>query len=123
MSHLGHTLVGALSCELILSILALREQIIPACANSTREELEFPQLNLNTTSRAGKIVATLNTSLGFGGANTCIILARAPRATPHSQKPAQREVFITGVGLLFPGILGLEALAEYISSSHVPTWS
>lgn len=81
-SHLGHTLGGAGAVELILSALCMRDQIVPACANVRRDDLEFPGLNVATeTARAGAIRATLNTSLGFGGANTCMILGPAPTHT------------------------------------------
>ncbi|MEO6436274.1 MAG: beta-ketoacyl synthase N-terminal-like domain-containing protein, partial [Tepidisphaeraceae bacterium] len=70
-SHLGHTLGGAGAVELILSAMALRDQVVPPCANSRGEDIEFPGLNLSTgTEKPARIRATLNTSLGFGGANT-----------------------------------------------------
>src|SRR5207302_458076 len=47
-SHLGHTLGGAGACELILSMMALREQVVPPCPNSAREDLEFSEIQLNT---------------------------------------------------------------------------
>jgi 3-oxoacyl-[acyl-carrier-protein] synthase II len=74
-SHLGHTLGGAGAVELILSAMALREQVVPACANVTPDAVEFAGMNLATERpRQAKIRATLNVSLGFGGANTCVIL-------------------------------------------------
>lgn len=80
-SHLGHTLGGAGAVELILSALALRDQLVPGCANVDAREMEFPGLNVSLgAARAGKIRATLNCSLGFGGANTCVILT--PAETP-----------------------------------------
>jgi len=74
-SHLGHTLGGAGAVELILSAMSLREQIIPTCVNVTAADVEFPNLRLATGSpQPATIRATLNTSLGFGGANTCTVL-------------------------------------------------
>jgi 3-oxoacyl-[acyl-carrier-protein] synthase II len=74
-SHLGHTLGGAGAVELILSAMALGEQVVPPCANVRREDVEFADLNLSTSApRPMPLRATLNTSLGFGGANTCIVL-------------------------------------------------
>ncbi|HEY1629020.1 MAG TPA: beta-ketoacyl-[acyl-carrier-protein] synthase family protein, partial [Tepidisphaeraceae bacterium] len=111
-SHLGHTLGGAGAVELILSALALRDQIIPSCANVTAEEVEFPNLRLaiGEPCRA-TLRTTLNTSLGFGGANTCIILG-PPAAPPRIsyQTQSTREVFITGMGVILPGIVGNDAL-------------
>ena len=74
-SHLGHTLGGAGAVELILAAKAMSEQVVPACANISSDEVEFEGLNVAMGSpREARIRATLNTSLGFGGANTCVIL-------------------------------------------------
>ncbi|MBC7784568.1 MAG: hypothetical protein H7144_12085 [Burkholderiales bacterium] len=105
-SHLGHTLGGAGACELILSSLALRDQVIPACANVTREGIEYPDLNVtHGSAQSGVISHTLNTSLGFGGANTSVVLCKAGdnNAQPATGMPAH-DVVITGIGVLLPGI-------------------
>ncbi|HZK82243.1 MAG TPA: beta-ketoacyl-[acyl-carrier-protein] synthase family protein, partial [Humisphaera sp.] len=89
-SHLGHTLGAAGAVELILSALSIRDQIVPACANVRAEDLEFPGLNVAVGSaRPAPIRNTLNTSLGFGGANTCMVLGPAPAPV---QKEVQAEV-------------------------------
>jgi 3-oxoacyl-[acyl-carrier-protein] synthase II len=119
-SHLGHTLGGAGVVELILSAMALRDQIIPACVNVSADQIGFPGLNLATEKRRpGKIAATLNTSLGFGGANTCMILGPAPIKQSGILNPprptALNEVFITAIGVVFPGIIGNDAFARRLS--------
>src|SRR5437764_12659368 len=64
-SHLGHTLGGAGAVELILSAMALRNGIIPPCANVKQEDVEFPNLHVATGEpRKADVRATLNTSLG-----------------------------------------------------------
>jgi 3-oxoacyl-(acyl-carrier-protein) synthase len=89
-SHLGHTLGGAGAVELILAMTALREQTVPPCANITPDEVEFPNLRLNTgTAKPTPIRATLNTSLGFGGANTCVILGLPPDRHPEEALPTK----------------------------------
>ncbi|HMB95113.1 MAG TPA: beta-ketoacyl-[acyl-carrier-protein] synthase family protein, partial [Tepidisphaeraceae bacterium] len=119
-SHLGHTLGGAGAVELTLSALALRDQIIPGCANVTAEEIEFPNLRLAIGSpRKSTLRTTLNTSLGFGGANTCVILGSAastPRATRKTE--STREVFITGIGVILPGIVGNEAFLSRLKNGE-----
>ncbi len=122
-SHLGHTLGGAGACELILSAMALRDQVIPACANAVADQSDFQGLNLSTNSKPGQLRATLNTSLGFGGANTCIILTPAntkPQFSTASHRPTEStcEVFITGIGVLVPGISSLSAFAERLANSN-----
>jgi len=120
-SHLGHTLGGAGAVELILSAMALRDQIVPACVNVTPADVDFPGLQLSAgASRPAKIVSTLNTSLGFGGANTSVVMARAEANNPATAAPRKQDVFISGVGVVFPGIIGNAALLARINSNHDP---
>ncbi len=140
-SHLGHTLGAAGAAELILAATALAEQTVPACLNATEPDPAFSRLTLPTTHDFGelsrgassrKLRVTLNTSLGFGGANTSVVLGRAREgeapAEPSSDLrkarlgaslalPAQlgsrekREVLITGIGVVLPNIIGRDTLA------------
>ena len=121
-SHLGHTLGGAGAVELILSAMALRDQMAPACANVAAEDLEFPQLNVGVGSAKPKTLrASLNTSLGFGGANTCLVLAPAALSRERSERPAltsfaAQEVFVTGLGVMAPGIIGVDQLLARLAN-------
>lgn len=127
-SHLGHTLGGAGAIELVLSAMALRDQIIPACSENVREgETDFANLNLATgRPRRGRIRATLNTSLGFGGANTCVILGpaqamEAPMVMRGNDE--RREVWISGIGIVLAGAVGSEAFVRRLTdSAWRPTW-
>lgn len=115
-THLGHTLGGAGAVELILSLMALRRQTLPACATSNRGVPEFSPLRLLADKpQTATFDHVLNTSLGFGGANTCMILSRerAPRETPAPtgaallpQPDSPNDVLITGIGVLLPGLTG-----------------
>lgn len=101
-SHLGHTLGGAGAIELILSLQALHHQQAPGCCNVSAEDVEYPALNVQTgPARPASIHATLNTSLGFGGANTSAVLTRSARPVP---RPAVRDVVVTGVGIVGDGL-------------------
>lgn len=125
-SHLGHTLGGAGTVELILSAMALRHQIVPACVNVTAEEVEFGGLRLATGQpRPEKIRRSLNISLGFGGANTCMILgpAESPPAAATPPPPPPREVLITGIGVILPGIIGNDALLARLTATAPPAWN
>ncbi len=131
-SHLGHTLGGAGAVELILAAMAMRDQIVPPCANSKIEDVEFAGLNLSTGSaKPARIRATLNTSLGFGGANTAAILAPPPASssiststsTSRSTTSRDRDVLITGIGIVMPGAVGIEPFAKYMAESRKPCWS
>ncbi len=121
-SHLGHTLGGAGAVELILAAMAMREQTVPPCASVTADEVEFADMQLATgTARPADIRATLSTSLGFGGANTCAILrpADAGHAAPAPFEPG--EVLITGLSVLAPGVTGNNAFAQCVESGHILT--
>ena len=129
-SHLGHTLGGAGAVELILSAMALRDQVVPPCANVKPDEVEFPDLRLNTGQpQPATLRTTLNTSLGFGGANTCVILGHSTNPLTPTLSPGvpgergnMQDVFITGIGVVAPGIIGNEALLTHLTSAIPPAW-
>ena len=119
-SHLGHTLGGAGAVELILSAMTLREQLVPTCANVHVDDIEFPWLRLSTTrATSAALKFTVNTSLGFGGANTCAVLG-APTQRWEPVRPraagtrAAEEVFVTGIGVVLPGAIGTEAFVRLL---------
>jgi 3-oxoacyl-[acyl-carrier-protein] synthase II len=140
-SHLGHTLGGAGAVELILSALCLRDQVVPPCPNVRPDEIEFPDLRVSTTLRSAPLRATLNTSLGFGGANTCMILGPV-RSPAREGQPAgiarssesdafaicqerdrsvvsvngDSDVLITGIGVVLPGAVGNDTFVRLITS-------
>ncbi len=134
-SHLGHTLGGAGAVELVLSAMALRDQIIPPTVHVRPEEVEFTDLQLVTGKpKPAALRTTLNTSLGFGGANTCIVLGgmgvppmhSQPEKPHHSQSPVlspqSSPVYITGIGVIAPGIIGNEALLARLADPSEPAW-
>ena len=112
-SQLGHTLGAAGAVELILSATAMRDAVLPPTANTTADELEFPGLRLTVDAPRPHVMrTTLTTSLGFGGANTAVVLGSPTRSTPTVRTPRPAEpVFITGVGVILPGLVGAAALA------------
>jgi 3-oxoacyl-[acyl-carrier-protein] synthase II len=113
-THLGHTLGGAGAVELILSACALNDQTLPPTASVQSGDIDFPGLSVTTgSSKPALITHTLNTSLGFGGANTCVVLsAHAPRR--HRDR-SQHEVCITGIGVVLPGAIGLDAFGQLLN--------
>jgi 3-oxoacyl-(acyl-carrier-protein) synthase len=122
-SHLGHTLGGAGAAELILSAMALREGIVPACANVSPEQIEFQGLRVSHgESIRRRIRFTLNTSLGFGGANTCVVLSGS--AKPQAAAPARkaREVWVIGVGVIIPGAIGNDAFVARLRDPAPTAW-
>lgn len=120
-SHLGHTLGGAGAVELVLCACALSEQMIPGCANVTKQEVEFDKLNLSVgQAQPGKLDYTLNLSMGFGGANTAVVLkkpeeAPAPVKSGNVAPPkGEKEIWITGIGVMLPGVIGNQPFSDYI---------
>lgn len=113
-SHVGHTLGAAGATEMILSMMALREQVAPPTANVEPAALEFP-VRLEVEPREADINATMGLSLGFGGANTCMVVGRAKREEDTGRKAGAaylRPVLVTGVGVVAPGVIGNAALVE-----------
>ncbi|MEX0741855.1 MAG: beta-ketoacyl synthase N-terminal-like domain-containing protein, partial [Phycisphaeraceae bacterium] len=121
-SHLGHTLGGAGAVELILSAMAMRDGKVPPTANVTPEAIAYDDLAIHTetTAKDASIAATLNLSLGFGGANTAVILT-PPRRVEESLNVITvdktkgvntRSVGVTGVGVVMGGAVGNDAFIE-----------
>jgi len=124
-SYLGHTLGGAGAVELALSACALQAGWVPPCANVQQDGVEFANLTVAPVGGlTTRVTRTLNTSLGFGGANTCMILGVGNVADPAKPAPTTAdartapEVWITGYGLLLPGITGSEMLLDRLASPH-----
>jgi len=130
-SYTGHTLGAAGAVELILSACALRDNFIPPSAGVTEADVEFPGLRVAPPGGyAAPLTHAVNTSLGFGGANTCVVLGRGPSALSVSPvsasaafpraalRPAHRsaEVWITGFGLILPGIGSAEQLIRSLET-------
>lgn len=148
-SHLGHTLGAAGAIELLLSACALRDGLVPPTAIDPDEIVEFDAVSLNrSTPKHADIRATLNTSLGFGGANTSVVLTHpatssqrfstthVPDATARAVDPIAdrstaraaastflnqsrtRSVVVTGLGLMLPGAYQRHALHDRLKETN-----
>ncbi|MDQ6861478.1 MAG: beta-ketoacyl-[acyl-carrier-protein] synthase family protein [Verrucomicrobiota bacterium] len=76
-SMMGHSLGAAGAIEAVISLIALREQLLPANINFREGDAE---LNLNLVAneaRPAQLTTVLSNSFGFGGTNASIILRRA----------------------------------------------
>jgi len=128
-SHLSHNLGAAGCVELILSAMAIASQTVPPCASVTSADTDFEGLNLSTENVAPtRLKTAMNLSLGFGGANTCLIVA-APEFdniivnTEPSRPPStfrNDEVLITGIGIVLPGAVGLDAFLKLLLEPKLP---
>jgi len=75
-SQLGHLLGASGGVELVLSLLALRDQVVPPTINL---ETPDPDCDLNYTPNAPqerKLVNAMSNSFGFGGHNASIIIGK-----------------------------------------------
>ncbi|HEX7324888.1 MAG TPA: beta-ketoacyl-[acyl-carrier-protein] synthase II, partial [Rhodanobacteraceae bacterium] len=71
----GHTLGAAGALEAVLSLLALRQQLVPANFGCTQPMPEaLPWLATRPASR--RIDVALSNAFGFGGNNVCLLFAR-----------------------------------------------
>lgn len=121
-SHLGHTLGGAGAVELILAALARRDGVIPPTANVTPDALEYDKLNLQVgAARSARVRNTVSMALGFGGANTCIVLgepSHAPAAPTVMVPSKRRDVVIVGAAVIAPGMVQPEAFLQRFTDPH-----
>ena len=75
-----------------------------------------------------KLRRVLNASLGFGGANACMIIGGPPDAkgttrvvTNACTRENDCDPVITGVGVLLPTAIGNDAFVELATSGDVPS--
>jgi 3-oxoacyl-[acyl-carrier-protein] synthase II len=75
-SHLGHLLGASGGVEMVLSVLAIRDQVCPQTINL---ETPDPECDLNytpNTPQKRKITRVMSNSFGFGGHNASIIAGK-----------------------------------------------
>lgn len=72
----GHTLGAAGALEAVITVLALRHQMLPAGINTTQPD---PALAVNylTASRDARVRTALSNAFGFGGTNCSLVFGRA----------------------------------------------
>ncbi len=77
-STIGHTNGAAAAIAAIACVLALQHQMVPPTANLTEPDPEFAMDLVMGNGRPANLSTCLNMSAGFGGANACLLLGRAP---------------------------------------------
>ena len=73
----GHTLGTAGALEAIISLLCIREGILPGCLNVSTLDAEL-RCNVITENRRVSVGRVLSNSFGFGGNNCSLILGLVP---------------------------------------------
>ena len=74
--QIGHCLGAAGSIEAIISIMAMRDSIIPPTINYTTPDPECDLDYVPNSKREAKLDVVMSNSFGFGGTNGCIILKK-----------------------------------------------
>lgn len=77
-SMIGHTLSAAGAIEAAVSLLTMRHGVIPPTINYDNPD---PAIDLDVVpnrSREAEVKTVLSNSFGFGGQNTCLVMAREP---------------------------------------------
>ena len=104
-SRIGHTLGGAGAVECAVALAALERGVIPAAANASVDRSAFPNLDLVVDGpRDRSMERGLVVSLGFGGADAAVCVAR-PDSNPIGTRIRSGEgasIAITGVGIMVP---------------------
>jgi len=84
----GHALAAAGAIEAVISILALRDGLLPA--NSGLQTLDSSlEITPLTTPTPARVSTVLSNSFGFGGNNACVVFAApsSPRAAERGRLP------------------------------------
>jgi 3-oxoacyl-[acyl-carrier-protein] synthase II len=76
-SMIGHTLTAAGAVEAVASLLTIAHGRIPPTINYAVPDPAIP-LDIVTTARDVPVTRVLSNSFGFGGQNTCLVLAAEP---------------------------------------------
>ncbi|HTV66908.1 MAG TPA: beta-ketoacyl-ACP synthase [Rhizobiaceae bacterium] len=77
-SMIGHTLSAAGAVEAAFSLMTMREGVIPPTINYDQPDPAIELDVVPNTKREASVSAVLSNSFGFGGQNTCLVMAREP---------------------------------------------
>jgi len=77
-SMIGHTLSAAGAIEAAFSLMTMREGVIPPTINYDNPDPAIPLDVVPNVKREAEVRAVLSNSFGFGGQNTCLVMAREP---------------------------------------------
>jgi 3-oxoacyl-[acyl-carrier-protein] synthase II len=74
---MGHTFGAAGAIEAILSILALRDGVLPPTINYREPDPECDLDYVPNTARETRVEVAVSNAMGLGGHNGCVVLGRA----------------------------------------------
>lgn len=119
-SQLGHLLCAAGAIELICTIRALREGVLPATINLDHPDPECDLDYIPWKPRPAEVRYAVSNSFGFGGQNGSLVVA-AYDANAGAQfipgpRRDKRMPVVTGVGIVSPLALGARTHFEHLTS-------
>ncbi len=77
-SMIGHTLSAAGAIEAAFSLMTMREGVIPPTVNYDNPDPAIALDVVPNVKREASVRTVLSNSFGFGGQNTCLVMAREP---------------------------------------------
>lgn len=77
-SMIGHTLSAAGAVEAAFSLMTMREGVIPPTINYDNPDPAIELDVVPNVKREANVRTVLSNSFGFGGQNTCLVMAREP---------------------------------------------
>lgn len=77
-SMIGHTLTAAGAIEAVFSMLTIQNGIIPPTINYDNPDPAIPLDVVPNVKREARVSTVLSNSFGFGGQNTCLVMAAEP---------------------------------------------
>ncbi|MBL6454810.1 beta-ketoacyl-ACP synthase [Belnapia sp. T6] len=77
-SMIGHTLSAAGAIEAVVSLLTIRDGILPPTINHETPDPAIPLDVVPNAARPARVARVLSNSFGFGGQNVCLVLGAAP---------------------------------------------
>ncbi|WP_269929635.1 beta-ketoacyl-ACP synthase [Aminobacter sp. HY435] len=77
-SMIGHTLSAAGAIEAAFSLMTMREGVIPPTINYDNADPSIELDVVPNVKRKAEVRTVLSNSFGFGGQNTCLVMAREP---------------------------------------------
>ncbi len=112
---LGHAQGAAGVLEMIATILAMRENVIPQTLSFTRPRPNAPRDPVGSRlPRPGRVRRAVCTSSAFGGANAAVVVGD-PALASTVQPPQRRPVYVQGVASLGGQPLSFEKLVPTAS--------
>ncbi|MFE3001349.1 beta-ketoacyl synthase N-terminal-like domain-containing protein [Nocardia sp. NPDC059246] len=121
-SMIGHLLGAAGAVEAIVTILGLRDEMVPPTAGFAETD---PGCGLDPApeARALPMRVAASNNFAFAGANACVVYGRPGTARTDLEPVAADEVVVTGIGVLIGGASDADQLWDAWTGDTVTTES